>query len=131
MSGGYGKLFESVFKGSMAGKGSHVFSVWMYSCINADARHRVYLNPRGLSVMIGDTVEKMKEAIEYFCQPDPDSTSKVSGGKRLIPIAGDNMVYYVVNHKYYRDKLSESNDAVLARERQRKHREDLKNRGKL
>jgi len=103
---GYGKLFESTYTGSMAGSGSNVFAVWTYCIATANRHHEVYLNEKGLSVILGEPIEHIEQAINYLCSPDPNSRSKVEDGRRLIKVVDVGCTYRVVNHSVYKELLS-------------------------
>lgn len=105
----------------MVGAGSHVFAVWGYCIANADPeRHTVNLNPRLLSTIIGDTVERVESAISFLCSPDPKSHCQDHGGARLIPTTG--FEYHLVTHEQYRDVKNNEDLRAYFREAQRKHR---------
>jgi hypothetical protein len=100
----YGKFFTSAFTGSMMGKGSHVFAVWAY-VIAHTVDSQVELNPRYLAAVIGETPERIEEAIAYLCAPDPQSRSKLDDGRRLV--REGQFAYRVPTHERYRSIRNE------------------------
>ena len=98
----YGKIFQSMFDGSMAGSGSHVFAIMTYCIAYADEHdHTVRLNPAVLLASIGDEQTKIQAAIDFLCEPDTNSTTPDEDGRRLVKLAP--FVYLVVNHEKYRN----------------------------
>jgi hypothetical protein len=117
----YGKSFSRMYQGSMVGSGSHVYAVWGYCISCADPEeHTVDLNPVLLSAIIGDTVEKMKEAISYLCSPDPDSHCQDANGARLVHETGFS--YFLVTHEAYRGMKNNEELREYHRENKRKQR---------
>lgn len=102
----YGKLFSSAYTGSMMGKGSDVFAVWGYVIANA-VNSQIELNPVLLSALIGEPVEAMEAAIEFLCQPDARSRSKLEEGRRLV--REGEYAYFVPNHETY-SKIKDERD---------------------
>jgi hypothetical protein len=99
----FGKIFESLYTGSMRGAGSVVFAVWGYVIANQKPDKvvgaQVELNPEILAFLIGEREEKIIEAIAYLCAPDAKSNSKEEDGRRLIKIGSRS--YRVVNGPKY------------------------------
>ena len=121
----YGKLFTSMYEGSMVGSGSPVFAVWCYCIAKADPdEHTVELNPTLLSAIIGDSKEKIKEAISFLTAPDPDSHCKEHEGSRITHVGG--FTYFIVTHEHYREIRSNDDRRAYNREMQRRHRERVK-----
>jgi len=102
MNTGYGQLYQRAYTGSLVGSGAMVFAVWPYVIANTNPRNSlVELNATVLATILGEPVERVEEAIERLCQPDPRSRTKTEGGRRLIK--RDEFTYFVVNFAYYRD----------------------------
>jgi hypothetical protein len=99
----FGKHFESLYEGSMVGAGAMVFAVWGYVIAkwkpDKDVGGQVRLNPALLASILGESTEDIHEAIDYLCKPDPNSTSKVEEGRRLIRLG--QFDYQVVNAARY------------------------------
>jgi hypothetical protein len=77
------KLFRSTFTGSMFGAGVDVFAVWLYAIANAGGGV-VELNPSVLASVLGCTRERIEMAINYLCQPDPQSRNQSEEGRHLV-----------------------------------------------
>lgn len=107
----YGKIFKHAFERSMMGAGSHVFAVMGY-VIAHTVKSRVELNPKLLAAVIGDSEERMEQAIKFLCLPDPKSTNPAHEGRRLV--AEGQFQYFVPSHEIYsqirnNDDLREAN----------------------
>ena len=116
----YGKFFRSIFEGSMCGAGSHVFAVWGYCIAYAAFDGHVTLNPRIMVAQIGESEEKIRQAIDYLCSPDPHSTSKEHGGARLLKEGV--FEYFLVNHQTYRNIRNKEERRDYMRLKQRESR---------
>jgi hypothetical protein len=124
----YGRAYASIFHRSMSGKGALVIAVWTYSFSHAypaveagfGTVGHVELNPKIMAVLIGGcTVKEVSEVIDFLCSPDEESESKKDEGRRLVRLS--QFKYRVVNFMEYREKASDSPEAVKKRERQEKY----------
>lgn len=124
----YGKVFASMYEGSLVGAGPIVFSVWTYALAKAEPQFSeqkmvVTLNPVILASAIGQTTpEEVRKAIAFLCAPDPHSRSPAEGGKRLLQVAP--LDYLIVNGWKYREmrhqqSRRESNRLAQSRWRQK------------
>jgi hypothetical protein len=119
----YGKHFESMYRGSMVGAGSHVFAVWGYVIANT-RRSYVDLNPKLLAMIIGDTEDRMRAAIDWLAAPDPESTNaKDYEGKRLVQRG--TYQYFVPNWELYR-KMRDEDDRRAYNTRKKAEYRDAK-----
>jgi hypothetical protein len=116
----YGRIFPEAFSGSMMGAGCDVFAVWTYALATADEKGCVELNPKLLSAQLGAPAETMQEAIDYLCQPDPDSRSKAEEGRRLV--REGQFLFRVVNHAKYCGIRNREDRRRYQREWDRKNR---------
>lgn len=127
--GGYGRIWEKAYQGSLVGSGPEVFCVWPYVIANMK-RHREYgavvlLNPSLLAAIFGAAVNFVEAGISKLCEPDPDTKNgKEEGGRRLIPISG--FMYRVVNGAEYMNVRAKESHA----EAQARYREKKKKQGK-
>lgn len=105
----FGKLFASMFTGSMVGAGAIRFAVMSYVIANMKPDRtvgmQVELNPVLLSAILGEKQEDVQAAIDWLCQPDTRSRTKDHDGRRLIKLG--EFDYRVVNGKKYRDMRDE------------------------
>jgi len=117
----YGKIFETMYEGSMVGAGAHVFAVWGYCISKADPEdHIVRLNTAILSTAIGEPVDRIAEAIKYLCSRDDESTNTDHDGRRLLHLSG--LSYLVVSHEHYRSMKSNEEQRAYFRDAKRKQR---------
>lgn len=115
----YGKVFASMFEGSMLGAGPDVFAVWTYT-LTRTVKGIVELNPPLVGAMIGMPAEHVVAAITFLEQPDPFSRNPDEGGRRLVKEG--QFQYRVVSHGKYskirnEDERKEYNREAKARER--------------
>ncbi len=95
----YGKLFESMYSGSLYGAGMHVFAVWGWILAHKDENGIVEINPKRVSNELGGDEKDVQKALDYLCATDPDSRSKEEEGRRIVRIS--QFGYRVVNHEKY------------------------------
>ena len=122
----YGKVFESMWTGSMMGVGAHKQSVWVYALAHT-RKGSVELNPDLIAKQIGMSIAQATKAIEYLCSPDPESRSKEEDGKRLLKTG--QYLYEVVNWNHYRSLHSEDERREYERIRKRNYRAKTKMSG--
>lgn len=118
----YGKIFETMFTGSLCGSGAVVISVMSY-VIAYTKQSRVELNPKVLAALIGASVKEIDGAIRFLSAPDPESRLKDHKGCRLVKEGG--FQYFVVGWEKYQKIKSEidrreSNRASQQRSRAKK-----------
>jgi hypothetical protein len=126
----YGKIFASMFTGSMMGAGGHVHSTMVYAIANADESGFVELNPGLLAVVIGEPHERIDKAITYLCAPDTNSRTPDEEGRRLVQEG--QFLYRIVNYGKYRavrDKETRRRQTreAVQRYREKKKRANLRN----
>ena len=110
-----------MYQGSMVGAGSHVFAVWGYCISCADPEdHTVDLNPMLLATIIGETEDRVVEAIAFLSAPDPKSHCQDHDGRRLLPQGGH--AYFLVTHEQYRNVKNSEELRQYFRETKRKQR---------
>jgi len=87
----------------MVGSGTHVFAVMGYVIAHAmpdrEVGGQVRLNPKLLGTIFGESEERIQEAIDYLCKPDPKSTTPDEEGRRLVQVG--QFDYRVVNAAKY------------------------------
>lgn len=91
----------------MIGAGAVAFALMGY-IISHQERDReigwvIRLNPVLLATILGEKPEDVDAGIKFLCSPDNDSTSKLEGGKRIVPLAPGSMEYRVVNGDKYQE----------------------------
>jgi len=118
----YGKIFATMYEGSLAGSGPTVFALFGYCIAKADPdTHCVMLNPTVLSAIIGTTPEEINKAIAFLESPDEKSKNKDRDGRRIVNDSGFS--YFVVSHEHYRNIKNNADRCAYERERKRKQRE--------
>ena len=120
----YGKVFESMFSGSLVGAGPDVFAVWTYAIVHA-VKGNVELNPRLLAAILGTTPETVEAAIAYLEQPDPLSRSQENKGRRLLKEG--SFQYYLPTHAHYNAIRNQEE----RREYDRKRKQEWRKRQKM
>src|ERR1700722_17080090 len=132
----WGKHFCSMYEGSMVGKGAMVFALMGYIIPKMQCKWvgegrgkmvtegTVRLNVEILSTTFGEPKEKVEQAIEFLCSPDPKSFNKQEEGRRLIKIS--EFDYRVVNAPYYQNKRDKEQQREKTRERVAEWRERQK-----
>jgi len=116
----YGKIWKSMFEGSLYGKGAVVQALMAYSIACADKNDLLELNSSLLANTIGCDKKEVDAAIEFLTSPDENSRSKEEGGRRLIH--RDGFTYFVVNRKFYSSATSDDDYRRNCRIRQRRRR---------
>jgi len=125
----FGRIFQSMYEGSMYGRGFAVFAVWDYALAHV-RRGRVELNP----VQLADVLAKfdrryseeerlvvVKEAIEYLMAPDPESRFRGNEGRRLI--REGQFQYFLPSWEEYQRIRSEDERREYNRVKQAEYRE--------
>ena len=116
----YGKIFASMYEGSMVGAGPLVFSVWGYCIAKADIDGTVLLNPSLLASVIGTDKDGIEQAIDFLQQPDEHSKNPDHEGRRLLHESGH--LYFVVSHEIYRGMKNNEDRREYMREYMRERR---------
>lgn len=123
----YGRVFESMFTGSMRGSGALVFAVWTY--VIATMREdravgvQVELRPDLLEFYLGEEKAAIEAAIKKLCEPDEDSMCEEEEGRRLVQVG--KYSYRVVSGPKYiairsAEDLREYRRLAKRREREKK-----------
>lgn len=91
----------------MIGAGAVAFAVMGYVITHQEHDRGlgwvVRLNPILLGTILGETPERVSEAISFLCEPDHRSTSDLEEGRRLVPVTGESTEYRVVNGDKYQE----------------------------
>jgi len=104
----YGKIWEMMYTGSLATQGKDAWKAivtFQQMIIVADKDGYVTLNAEALSRNTTIPLDVIKAGIKILEAPDPDSRTRRSEGKRIIP--QDNWGWKIVNYKAYRDARDE------------------------
>lgn len=126
----FGKFYSKTFTGSMRGSGSHVIALMAYAIANAKPPDGVVeINVELAAFQIGDSVERIQEALEYLLSPDPKSRSQVDDGRRMVRVG--EYLYRLVNWKTYRDGTDYEARRAYWADRQKAHRAAKKGGGEV
>jgi len=120
----YGKIFESLFTGSMVGSGSHIFAVWSYVIANTKPDSSVELNPIILAAILGEPPERIGAAIAFLLAPDARSRSKVEDGRRLVQEG--EFLYSVPTYEHYHNVRTNEERREYFRDKKREQRRKTK-----
>lgn len=125
----FGKIFESMYRGSLVGQGALTFAVWGYVIANQrpdrEVGSQVELNPKLLAAILGEEEGEVARTVQRLCEPDPESRSKEEDGRRLIRLG--QYAYKVVNGTKYRWMANE--EARREVDRTRKAAQRAKKKG--
>ncbi len=131
----YGKVFETMYTGSMVGKGSPMFAVWGYVIANMKPERivtdagtgkkvsfgaQVELNSGLLAYILGEKQEVVERVIKQLCAPDPKSRTKEEEGRRLVQVG--EYAYRVVNGEHYRKLRNAEERREYQRQKQAEYR---------
>jgi len=121
MSDAYTKLAADIVYSSLWSEDGDTCKVWVTFLALKDRHGIVRQNLSGVSRITGIPLEKCQKAVELFCSPDPQSTSKILDGRRLqtLPDGG----WLVVNHEKYQSLGWSEDKKRVERERKSKYRE--------
>jgi hypothetical protein len=114
------KIHPQMFESSIMDAPAKYRLVWFYMLMACDRDGNVYGTTTALARKFNMPLEQVEEAIEFLKKPDPNSTSKEEGGRRVLQI--DTNLYFVVNYLFYRGLKDPSEERRKVRERVRKHR---------
>lgn len=113
----YGKIFSSMFRGSLYGKGWGPLLVMNYAVANATPDKEfgmvVDLNPKEMADRFGEDESDVRAAIGLLCEPDPDTTTPDEDGKRLVKLGA--FQYRLVNGLKYQAITNEEKRREAAR----------------
>jgi len=122
----YGKLFESMYDGSLR-EDWIVMIVFQQMIILCDPDGVVDMTPEALSARTNIPLEHIAHAIQELEKPDPKSRSQEKEGRRIIRLSENrDWGWEIVNHQYYRDLHDADDKREKARIRQQRSREKRK-----
>jgi hypothetical protein len=127
----YGKLFASMYTGSMFGKPALVFALMGYAVANMrpsrkDGECYVEINPTLLAATFAASAEEVLDALEVLQAPDLGSRTRANDGRRLIAVEKGSQSgpqqFRVVNGSHYRAIRDEDERREYLREAKRRER---------
>jgi hypothetical protein len=114
----FGKIFTSMFTGSMRGKGD-LQIVWTYMIANASADGICDFMPQCIADATGKPLDLINRCIEELESPDPLSRTVRDSGRRIRKLDENRpWGWQIVNHEMYRTIACR--DAMREAERLRK-----------
>jgi len=121
---GYTRLFSSILASSIWSEPDPVRIVWITMLAMADKYGMVTASIVGLAHQARKTVEEAERAVAVLSAPDRYSKNPANEGRRIeaVPSIG----WRVLNYEEYRNGMDNDPEAAANRERQRRHREKLK-----
>lgn len=120
----YGKLFESMFDGTLS-ESWEALIVFQQMIILSDANGVVDVTPSALHRRTGIPLDVIKKGIEVLESPDDASRTPSEEGRRIVRISNDRVWgWRIVNHSYYRGLSSRAEKLTRDRERQRRKRSE-------
>lgn len=130
-AGGYGRIWEHMYEGSLAGAGAEVFCLMPYIIakmrLSPGVGAVVMLNPDVLQPIFGVKEDGfVQRGIDKLCAPDPNTKNgQEADGRRLVKLSGH--LYLVVNGEAYIAIRSKERHAdAQARYRNRQKEKDAK-----
>lgn len=119
MSMTFTKLFSSITESTIWDENSDTRIVWVTMLAMADRWGRVFGSIPGLANRSRVSIQKVREALEVFKSPDPESRTKVDDGRRIRDIDGG---WFLINHGKYRALRDEDERRMYKAEKQRQYR---------
>jgi len=120
----YGKLFESMFDGTLS-ESWEALIVFQQMIILSDANGVVDVTPSALHRRTGIPLDVIEKGIEVLESPDDASRTPSEEGRRIVRVSSDRVWgWRIVNHSYYRGLSSRAEKLTRDRERQRRKRSE-------
>lgn len=121
----YGKIFESMFDGTLATKGPwEAVVTFQQFIILADRNGHVDMTPEAISRRTTIPLEIIKKGIAVLEQPDAHSRTPDEGGRRIVRLSDSRpWGWHIVNHAHYRAIRSQEERREYMRQFQRRKRE--------
>jgi hypothetical protein len=117
----YGKIFDSLWKGSMRGK-RDLQLVFIHMICNCDQDGNCDYLPQVICDDTGMSLPDVLNAISELQSPDPLSRTPDEQGRRIVPLSpGRPWGWRIVNHLVYRERLSSVWKKEQNAERQRRY----------
>jgi hypothetical protein len=111
----YGKIFESLWTGSLVGRSDEQL-VFVFLICHADPDGNVEVHPSVIGSLTGLGQDRARKAIAALERPDPESRTPAEDGRRLAPLDGRGWGWSVVNYGKYRAMRDEEERRRQTRE---------------
>lgn len=124
----YGKIFESMYDGTLASKGPwQALVTFQQMIVLADQDGVVDMTAHAIARRTSIPLEIIETGLVELMKPDPDSRTPDDEGRRIITVeAHRNWGWQIVNHAKYRDMRKAEDRREYLRLAQAKRREGLK-----
>jgi hypothetical protein len=116
-------LFSTIIDSSVWRESKETRLVWITILAKKDRGGFVQSALWALARDAGVTEEECREAVRVLESPDPESHNQVEGGRRIRRMDGG---WQVINHFYYRDMISRSNQRAKQAAWQKEYRKRKK-----
>jgi hypothetical protein len=118
----YGKIFDSMYAGTLYGKWEAIITL-QQMIVLCDADGIVDMTVEGLAGRTSIPVDILKKGIEVLSKPDPQSRTPGADGRRIELIDEHRpWGWHIVNHSKYRNLRDADTIRAQTRERVAKHR---------
>ena len=117
----YAKIFRSLWDGTL-GQDYSAWSLFVFMLAHADLDGNVEMTPEAMAARSCMPLHWVKGAITKLEAEDPQSRTKESAGRRIIPLDDRGWGWHIVNYLHYRSLRNEEQRRSDARERMRKIR---------
>lgn len=122
----YGKLFASMFRGSLYGKW-HAIVTFQQMIILADQDGTVDYTPEALSATTSIPLDIIQQGISLLESPDPTSRTPDAEGRRIVRLDPDRpWGWHIVNYAHYRAIRTAEERRAYHRDYWRKNRANEK-----
>lgn len=118
----YGKIFASMFKGSLYGQWEAIVT-FTVMIVLADQHGDVDMTPEALSAQTSIPLEIIRRGIADLEQPDPESRTPDEEGRRIVRVSDSrNWGWHITNYEHYRQMRSLEERREYMRQYQRSRR---------
>lgn len=121
---GWTKLWATIITSSIWSEDDKTRLVWITLLAVADKYDNVSGAIPGIAALARVSVKDCRKALEKLEQPDADSRSTESEGRRIQKIEGG---WHIINRRKYREMASEIERREYLRQKQAERRQKLKN----
>jgi hypothetical protein len=125
MAGGprFTKLASTILKSSIWMEDCETRIVWIAMLADCDAYGKVIGTVPGLANLYRVPVEKCREALAKFMEPDPESQDPSHEGRRIKKVEGG---WQILNYVKYMEIYLPPSPPLTDAQRQERHRQKLK-----
>ena len=113
----YGKIFESIYEGSLYGHWEAIVT-FQAMIVLANEDGELDMTPQALAGKTSIPIHVIKAGLAILQKPDPDSRSPLHEGRRIIPLEeGRAFGWQIVNYTHYRNLASREDKKRADRDR--------------